>query len=144
MKILAHFDGACEPTNPDGNMGMGVHIVDDEGNILLEYSEYILAKVGNTNNVAEYLALKEALSFLSQKKYKDCEIICKGDSMLAIKQMNGLWQIHKGEYKPHAEECKELIKLFSNIKFEHVKRELNTIADNLSKKKLLEHINANS
>lgn len=135
-KIIAHFDGACEPTNPDGNMGMGVHIADSEGNILLEYSNFIPAAVGNTNNVAEYLALKEALLFLSQDEFKDEEIICKGDSKLAICQMNGEWKIKSGQYSKHALECQKIKSIFSNIKFEHVYREYNTIADNLSKRHL--------
>lgn len=142
MKIIAHFDGACEPKNPGGHMGMGVFIADSEGNIILEYSDFIPSDKSNTNNLAEYLALKEALLFLSNDKYKDAEIICKGDSAIAINQMNDLWKIKDGQYKPVALECKELKKLFSNIKFEHVRRNFNTIADNLSKKKLLEHINA--
>ncbi len=50
-QIIASFDGACEPFNPGGHMGIG-WVIDGKG-----YSDYIPAAHGNTNNVAEYLAL---------------------------------------------------------------------------------------
>lgn len=136
--IIIHFDGACEPVNPNGHMGMGIHIADSEGNIIHQHSYAIPQAIGNTNNVAEYLALKYALKYLIDNGYNDKKILCKGDSQLVIFQMIGKYKIKQGNYVPHALECRELSKHFDNIFFEHVYRQFNQIADDLSKEKIAE------
>ena len=53
--LRASFDGACEPHNPGWHMGLG-WVVNSE-----PQSNYIAAAFGNSNNVAEHLALNEIL-----------------------------------------------------------------------------------
>ena len=55
------FDGACEPTNPGGIMGLGWTI---DGT---EYYRKIEAHPDNTNNKAEYLALVALLRTLAKQ-----------------------------------------------------------------------------
>jgi len=50
-KVTASFDGACEPFNPGGHMGLGWVIGGEP------QSKYVSSSGGNSNNVAEYLAL---------------------------------------------------------------------------------------
>lgn len=135
-KLNAFFDGACEPHNPGGHMGMGWFVVDTEtGEMLKEWSSYIAAKKGNTNNVAEYTALLELLKWL-YRNHKSDDITIKGDSMLAINQMNGKYRIRKGAYIDIARRCVEAKNHFAKIAFEHVRREKNEHADMLSKHEL--------
>jgi ribonuclease HI len=119
------FDG-CSKSNP-GLAGAGavIYNLDEEISAQIHF-------VGNnaTNNVAEYtgliIGLKEAIN-LNVKT-----LLVQGDSMLVIKQM-------KGEYKVKSEnlihlynEAKELEKMFDSIEFEHIYRENNKRADELS------------
>lgn len=135
--ILMYFDGACEPHNPGGYMGIGVHIVnEDSGEIIYEHSKSFDKHPTNTNNVAEYLALKNGLEWLLEN-YRNAKILVHGDSKLAINQMAGEWAIRKGDYVHIAKDClRNLVPFFNDIKFEWIPRELNQIADDLSKKKL--------
>jgi ribonuclease HI len=133
--IVAHFDGACEPKNPGGQMGIGAFIqYDDE--LLMEFSFAVPANPQNSNNVAEYMGMLSILQWLVANGYTTDEVIIRGDSQLAIKQMNGVYAIHAGRYVSIAMECKQLAKAFTNLTFEWVPREKNTIADDLSKKSL--------
>jgi ribonuclease HI len=136
--IKCNFDGACEPKNPGGNMGIGAYIEKDN-KILFSHSSMIQAKKENTNNVAEYLALKEILIFLLDKKLFNEEIEIHGDSKLVIEQMWGTWKMRKGEYIPIALQCQYMLKKFSKISGSWVPREQNQMADDLSKAALLKN-----
>lgn len=129
-----YFDGSCTPINPNGKMGTGVYIVSE--NNKFEDSKTYEAKIGNTNNVAEYLALIRILKLL--KKKTRCHIQINGDSNLVINQMRGIWQIKEGMYKPYAEQAKELLtelKKKNEIELRWIPREQNWKADELSKSK---------
>ncbi|MGA8027950.1 MAG: hypothetical protein WB992_12480, partial [Bryobacteraceae bacterium] len=56
--IKASFDGACEPPNRGGHMGLG-WVIDGQ-----RHSEYIPASPDNSSNVAEYLALAKILEYV--------------------------------------------------------------------------------
>jgi ribonuclease HI len=127
-----YFDGSCAPINPDGAMGTGVHII-SEGH---EYkdSRYFPAKIGNTNNIAEYLAFMRVLRLMRDKIR--CNIEIRGDSSLVINQMCGTWGIKEGAYVPYAKQAKELLSELrkkNNVTFTFIRREHNKMADELSK-----------
>lgn len=125
MAIAAYCDGACFG-NP-GPMGIGVVIWKD-GKKLKEISEFI----GNgTNNIAEYNAAIRALQEI--KKLGEKELILRSDSQLLIKQMNGEYKVKEIHLKALKLKVDEL-RLGMHIKFEHILRESNKIADYLSKK----------
>lgn len=137
-----YFDGACEPRNPGGNMGLGAFVLNRAREYVFKHSEYITAASMNgktSNNVAEYMALIAILNFLDKEKLHDQEIIICGDSMLAIEQMNLRWKINKGEYVPYAVKARTMARYFKNITFKWIPREKNKIADALSKKPMLEN-----
>lgn len=86
-----------------------------------------------TNNVAEYLALFEVLSYVKDKPNTDIHIF--GDSMLVINQMKGVWGIKSGAYVKSAWDCLDIlkeIKKTKKVKMHWIKRDFNFVADNLS------------
>lgn len=137
-KIICYFDGACEPYNPGGAIGYGVVIFDNNSE-LFSHSHFSPPNPSHSSNVAEYQALLWGFEKLLLEKLQSEEIIIRGDSQLAIKQMTGVYRINKGLYVPIAGKAKSLLQHFPNISFEWIPREQNEIADGLSKKALLEN-----
>ena len=117
------FDG-CAKGNP-GKCGAGAVLYKDDQEIWA--GSKFFGK--NTNNYAEYGGLILGLEKAFELEIKDLNVY--GDSMLVIKQM-------RGEYKVNAPNLKDLytrakaISRTMNIKFEHVYRENNVRADELS------------
>lgn len=143
FKYLICFDGACEPKNPNGNMGMGCVIFDiTTGEEVFSHSSCIfLGEYGHSqtsNNLAEYLALIEGLTYLYDNNLTSESIRCYGDSKLVVNQMSGYWKIKEGIYVKAALEAKEMLSEFSNINFQWIPREENNLADDLSKKSMIE------
>lgn len=148
-KKTCYFDGSCTPINPDGNMGWGAIVKDETGKNLYEFSGSKEAAPGNTNNVAEYMALAAVLNHLFESRYIDEEILIKGDSQLVIQQMSGKWKIKRGAYKETAESCFENIQYLKNerglkISFEWIPREQNGEADLLSNPQKIEFVKPTS
>lgn len=133
------FDGACEPKNPGGHLGYG-YLIYQDGDYILSDSFYEPKSSNNTNNVAEYKACLEALhrllQYVSIHSITEYSVSAFGDSMLVVKQMNGVWNINSGAYKEFALKTKSLIEDFENIKFNWIPREQNQDADDMSKQEL--------
>lgn len=135
--IEVWFDGSCMPVNPGGVMGWGWHST-GPGWPRSGRGE-VPASPGNTNNLAEYLALEAALLFLIEAALTAAPIVIRGDSQLVIRQMFGgppkgrRWKIRAGVYAEKAREVKALLQKFTNVRGEWVPREKNTRADALSK-----------
>lgn len=125
--MKCYIDGSCGPTNPGGKMGMGVYI-EDLDKILVEFVE---PHPHNTNNVAEYLALKLLLTYALEKGIGFLHV--HSDSKLLVNQMTNRWGIKQGSYFDYAYECKRLIRQVK-CKFTWIPREENTVADELSKR----------
>lgn len=139
MKTISiHFDGACEPFNPGGNMGMGVVIRDVQtGDLLQNLSAFIEQHPDNSNNVAEYLALILGMEWLIQNGYQKDRIKVYGDSQLVIKQMSGEWNAKAGLYLDAYKKAIGLRLKFPLLSLAWIPRNQNADADNLSKS----HIN---
>ena len=136
-KLICYCDGACEPVNPYGHMGIGA-VIFENGKSVFEYSKHIPASKQNSNNVAEYLAVHAVLDWLIQQELTNEEILVRGDSKLSMMQCAGEWNINKGIYVSLAHEARRKITPFSNIRFEWVPREMNENADNLSKTPMMQ------
>lgn len=136
---FAYFDGACEPVNPGGTAAYGAVIMQDRQHIWA-CSELFHPQQGKedqtTNNVAEYCGLIAVLEYLSHIGAQHEPIMIYGDSKLVIYQMFGTWNIKDGYYVPYALKAKELRQSFSNLSGQWIKREMNTVADELSKRPL--------
>lgn len=130
--IACFFDGACYPVNPNGTMGIGCMIlIDKETDV--PHSQTFPAEEGNTNNVAEYMALSWVLNFLIDNNLNKKRVFIYGDSQLVVSQMMGHWKIKNGFYYEYAMECRELLTQFPDYIIRWIPREENTWADNLSK-----------
>lgn len=137
------FDGACEPMNPGGNMGIGAVIYKD-GELLKTHTEYIGASPNNSNNVAEYkgfLWVLDTLLNILQDEKTSVRVEITGDSNLVVMQMTGRWKIKKGLYASYATMAKgKVIKLTerADLLIKWIPGHTNTEADKLSRQDIEE------
>jgi ribonuclease HI len=128
--LIIHTDGGARG-NP-GPAGVGVVITTND-KVLLSVSKFLGIQ---TNNVAEYTALKIALELIIEKNFNSSEIQCCSDSELMVKQLNGLYKIKDLKLQALALEVKNLmatiIKQGSQISIIHIPRNLNQQADKLA------------
>ena len=126
------FDGACEPCNPGGDMGMGWVIND------MVYGDHVKASPENTNNIAEYLALTRLLEAAVKENCKTISIT--GDSQLVIRQMTGEYAVKSASLRPYYQRAVELVeklrKRGRTVTFAWVPRTENLAADYGARKAL--------
>jgi ribonuclease HI len=136
MNFIVHTDGGARG-NP-GPAATGVFIEEDGG---VEHGERkTVAGFGTyigetTNNVAEYTAVIEALTYLKEHANKigyasDSKVMFYLDSTLVVNQLIGLFKIKEGHlrelvFKVHALENE----LGGEIRYSIVRREFNKQAD---------------
>ena len=120
------FDGGSRG-NP-GPSGCGYVIMNsDETEIIAKGSEFIGK---NTNNYAEYMGMILGIEKALELNIRN--LIVKGDSQLVIKQMLKEYSVKATNLIPLYSHANNLISRFQEIKFFHIKRNLNTIADKLA------------
>lgn len=82
-----------------------------------------------TNNEAEYqgliLGLREALAFSAK------EVTVNMDSELVIKQLTGQYRVKEPRMQTFYKAAKELEKKFKSVKYAHIPRSQNKLADQL-------------
>jgi ribonuclease HI len=122
-KIVMYTDGGSRG-NP-GPAAIGVWIE----TLSKKYGECIGKK---TNNEAEYMALIFGLKKLKQllgASAKKTEIVCYLDSELVVKQLNHEYKMKEKHIQGFFIEIWNLMLDFGKVKFAHVRREKNKIAD---------------
>jgi ribonuclease HI len=130
--LTINIDGACRG-NP-GLSGIGV-VISRDGEKLAEYNEFI----GNsTNNLAEYMALKQALKMASIMN--DDEITILSDSELVVKQRSDNYKVRSKRLKTVSREISNLEKSFKWVSYRHIPREQNRAADLLANKSIDEYV----
>jgi len=123
-KYEAYFDGGATP-NP-GVMKIGGFFNDTNGCEIYNYSR----TVGNgTNNQAEYLSLMYLVARLIDHKVTSVTI--KGDSLLVVNQVNGVWKAND-KMRPYRDKALNLLKQLEWYKLIHVLRAENKKADALT------------
>lgn len=123
-RAIVYTDGASSG-NP-GPAGIGAHL--RMGQIEVEVSHYI----GEcTNNVAEYEALIRGIEEAHLLGARQIEIYM--DSELLVMQLKGRYKVRQPHLQPLYQKALALLKGFTSWSVQHVRRELNTIADKLSK-----------
>ncbi|MFH1369321.1 MAG: ribonuclease HI family protein [Elusimicrobiota bacterium] len=123
-QIDIYIDGGARG-NP-GPAGTGVVILDDKGQKIDEFKEYI----GHaTNNTAEYRALISGLQLA--KKYIPCSINVFTDSELIYRQMTGSYKVKNENLKEYFITAHQMLSSFEKVDFKHVPREQNKLADKL-------------
>jgi ribonuclease HI len=123
--ITAYFDGGARG-NP-GPAGFGVYIVDDNGEMIAEIAEGIGIA---TNNVAEYRGLLAALRWAVDHQLTELHL--RGDSLLLVQQMRGIYRVKNEGLLPLYREAQALSARIGRVTFEHVPRDRNKQADRLS------------
>jgi ribonuclease HI len=119
------FDGASK-----GNPGLA-----GAGAVIYHYEKEIWHGhkfIGNkaTNNEAEYSGLIIGLNKAIELNIKS--LLVNGDSLLVINQMTGKYKCNSANLLPFYTMAKELSKNFDTIKFQHIYRNFNKRADELS------------
>ncbi|MEI6587607.1 MAG: ribonuclease HI family protein [Candidatus Moraniibacteriota bacterium] len=135
-KIVIYTDGGSRG-NP-GPAGIGVWIFAQgesaSGGETLDkkYGECIGIA---TNNVAEYAALifglKKIKQLLGKDKTRQYEIECRLDSELVVKQLNHEYKLKEEYIQKNFIEIWNLMLDFKSVKFYHIPREENSVADAL-------------
>lgn len=119
------FDG-CSKGNP-GPAGIGAVIYNNDDEIWASH-QYIGDK--KTNNEAEYSALLFGLEKALELEIKELNVC--GDSLLVINQINKIYRVKEPKLIPLYNQVKTLIDQFDYIVFNHVYRNENKRADELS------------
>lgn len=122
---VLHFDG-CSKGNP-GKAGIGAVLYNDGEEVWALHS-YLGDK--RTNNEAEYSALILGLTHVVEQGIK--QLIVKGDSLLVIQQLKGVYKVKSPTLLELYNQVQELVKQFDYIDFIHVYRNENKRADQLS------------
>ena len=130
-KVIAYTDGGARG-NP-GPAGLGVHIENEEGDVLKEVSQYLGEQ---TNNFAEYTGVLVALETLRELFGDDTpsmQFEIRLDSELVQKQVNGEYKVKSETLRPiYQEIIRVRDEYFPYITFTHVRREYNKDADRLA------------
>jgi ribonuclease HI len=128
------FDG-CSKGNP-GKAGAGAVLFKNQEEI---WSKAHFVGMKETNNSAEYMGLIIGLE--EAVKQRLSPLLVKGDSLLVIKQMQGVYKVNAPHLIPLHQRASALVKqLGSSVEFQHVYRALNKRADALSNEALMGYI----
>jgi ribonuclease HI len=125
LGFTMNFDG-CSKGNP-GLAGAGAVIYYNNEEI---WSESFFVGEKATNNHAEYAGLILGLQYAKELQINS--LLVKGDSQLVINHMIGTYNCKSPNLIDLYSKAKELEKNFNIIKYEHVLRNLNKRADELS------------
>lgn len=142
-KLLIYTDGGARG-NP-GPAACGAVIKDEVGEIIFETSKYLGIA---TNNQAEYealiLALQKAKGIFKSRGTKFCvpangkNIECYLDSELVVKHLNHEYKIKNADLQTLFIKVWNLTLDFDCVKFTHIPREENKLADGLVNRELNE------
>ncbi|HOF42544.1 MAG TPA: ribonuclease HI family protein [Candidatus Moranbacteria bacterium] len=126
QKIVMYTDGGSR--NNPGPAAIGVHVE----TLRKQYGHYIGEK---TNNEAEYEAvifgLKKIKQLIGKEKAKEYLIECYLDSEFVAKQLKHEYKVKEENIQKLFLEVWNLMLDFKEVKFNHIYREKNKIADAL-------------
>jgi len=126
QQYTLYFDG-CSKGNP-GLAGAGAVIYDKD--MVEVWCLAQLVGTNSTNNEAEYTGLLIGLRRAVEMGVS--ELMVRGDSQLIVRQLKGEYKVKSVSLKPLYLEAVELISRIRIVQFEHVYREFNKRADELS------------
>jgi ribonuclease HI len=127
-----YVDGASRG-NP-GPAGGGAALFDEDDEIIRSKAEFFGKAV--TNNEAEYRALLLGLDLIPSDTNA---VNIFMDSELAIKQLNGEYQVKSESLRPYFERAKRQIDDLGSVSLGHVPREDNETADQLANQAIDRH-----
>lgn len=122
--IVMYSDGGSRGNPGPAALGVFIETLDRR------FGEFLGTK---TNNEAEYAAIAAGLrkikSLVGKAKAKGSRIECRMDSELACKQLNHEYKIENAKLQPLFLDIWNLTLDFADVRFVHVPRERNTVAD---------------
>jgi ribonuclease HI len=124
MKLFIHTDGGARG-NP-GPGAIGIVIANEKKETIKEIGKFIGR---STNNEAEYRAVVEALKACGKRKNLDIAFFI--DSLLVVNQLNGKFRVKEPRMKKYFNEIKLLEKNFKSVKYTHIERFKNYVADKI-------------
>ena len=124
------FDGAFRKATHSAVGGLVIR--DPNGETV--HTEGIILSNANTNNEAEYATLCYGLRICKARDIR--RLIVKGDSLLVIKQIQGVWKCQSDGLRMFFKEALTLIKCFHKVQLKHVSRLDNKEADALAQDQL--------
>lgn len=125
IKLTIHCDGASRG-NP-GAAAAGVIALDEHYEIVAR-AAVRLGKM--TNNQAEYHAVWTGMQLAGQLGATEIEF--RLDSELVVRQLSGEWRIKHAGLRPLAERVRAAQPAGARVRYAHVKREANVLADRLA------------
>jgi len=125
MTLSIFIDGASRG-NP-GPASVGVVLKDGAGKTVKEHCRAIGVE---TNNVAEYTALLDALSLARDMGANRVRV--HSDSQLLVRQMNGQYRVKNERLAGFLVRLRKLAAAFDSFEIAHVRREFNKRADKLA------------
>ena len=131
-RVILYSDGGSR-----GNPGVSAaaYIIEDSTGTVLEKSGQFLGIT--TSYQAEYHGLLLGLERALELGYKKLEY--RLDSLMVVNQMKGIYTVKNRELWPINERITDLLTQFEDVKFVHVRREFNTLADSEVNRILDEH-----
>ena len=127
---ILYFDGCCKNNPGPGGAGAVLYYKGEE---VWGASKFVGIRA--TNNTAEYGGLILGLQEAIVREISDLTV--RGDSQLVIKQMRGEYQVKSAKLLEIHHSAKSLAECFEHISFEHVYRDKNKRADELSNMALM-------
>ena len=133
-KRLRIFSDGAARGNP-GPAGAGAVVLDTKGRVLARVGKFLGKQ---TNNVAEYEGV--LLGLARAKELGATEIEVRADSLLLIRQLEGVYQVKNAALKELHAKAKALLRSFDHVDLRHVPREENTLADEMSNRAIDERM----
>lgn len=139
VTALKIFTDGGSRGNP-GPSASGFVLLDAETNkVLVDKGVYIGI---TTNNQAEYQALKLALEEAVRMRVEHVDVYM--DSLLVVNQMKGKFRVSNRDLWPTHDAIIALGRQFEHITYNHVPRELNSLADTAVNRALDDELGVNS
>jgi ribonuclease HI len=131
--VRVFSDGAARG-NP-GPAGAGAVLTDTKGNVLARLGHYLGRQ---TNNIAEYQGLLLGLRRAQEMGAREVEV--RADSQLMIRQLAGKYAVRNTALKPLHAEALRLLRSFGGYHLQHIPREENSLADEMSNRAIDEEM----
>jgi ribonuclease HI len=122
-----YFDGSAIPNPGQRKIGGYIKKVSDKE----VFHKYSIDLGYGTNNEAEYMSLIELCDNL--KKFGITSINIYGDSLLVINQINSVWKARDPRMESFKVTALDLLKPIPNWTLTHVRRNMNMLADSLTR-----------
>jgi ribonuclease HI len=133
-KLLKLYSDGAARGNP-GPAGAGAVLIKTDGTVVARCGKFLGSQ---TNNYAEYVGLLIGLETALRLGANEIEI--RADSELLVRQMLGIYKVKNAGLKELHQKAKDLLKKFRKVKLEHVPREQNQLADEMSNRAIDERM----